>query len=186
MGRIKKMLKVVLFTVLFFVVLHCSQQDEESTGSYTVAEYPDQESWNSTLIITRDGKKVGVVEAKHFKKFNKKNKTYISDGLKVDFFDEQGNHTSVLTSAGGEMDDRKHDMIAYGNVVVVSNNGTTLYTDTLMWDNMSQKIISKIPVKITSETDTLYGDSFKSDPNLENYEITNSHGTGSALIRKPK
>jgi len=180
------MKKVLLLLVLFFAVIQCGQREDETTGSNTVAEFPDQESWNSTLIITKEGQKVGVVEAKHFQKYNKKNKTYISEGLKVDFFNDLGQHTSVLTSIGGEVDDGKQDMIAYGNVIVVSDSGMTLYTDTLMWDNKRQKIISEIPVKITSETDTLYGDSFISDPNLENYEITNSHGTGSELIRKPR
>ncbi len=178
------MMKVILTTALLFLIIHCTHKEDDSTGSNTVADFPDQESWNSTLIITKDGQKVGVVEAKHFKKYNKKNKTYISEGLKVDFFNELGQHTSVLTSTGGEVDDRMQDMIAYGNVIVVSDSGMTLYTDTLMWDNKRQKIISEIPVKITSDTDTLFGDSFISDPNLENYEITNSHGTGSELIGK--
>ncbi len=179
------MIKVIIFVVLSLALVQCIPREEESADSNTVVEYPDQESWNSTLIITKDGQKVGIVDAKHFKKFTKKNKTYISEGLKVDFFNELGEHTSILTSAGGEVDDRKQDMIAYGNVIVVSDSGMTLFTDTLIWDNKRQKIISEIPVKITSESDTLYGDSFISDPNLENYEITNSHGTGSELIRKP-
>ena len=184
MSFIKRIIKVVLIPIILFMFLQCTHQEDESTDSNMLAEYPDQESWNSTLIITKDGQKVGVVEAKHFQKFNKKNKTYISEGLKVDFYNEHGRHTSVLTSQGGEMDDRKQDMVAYGNVVVVSDSGMTLYTDTLLWDNKRQKIVSEIPVIITSETDTLYGDSFISDPNLENYEITNSHGTGSELFRK--
>jgi len=136
------------------------------------------------MTLTTDGKKNGIVNASHMKKYSKKNLTLIENGLTVDFFDKDGNHSSVLTSEGGRVDDTKQDMIAYGNVIVVSDSGMTLYTDTLKWDNERQKIISEIPVKITSVTDTLYGDSFISDPNLENYEITNSHGTGSELLRK--
>ena len=85
---------------------------------------------------------------------------------------------------GGKVDDRKQDMIAYGNVVVVSDSGMILLTDTLRWDNERQKIISEIPVTIISDTDTLYGDTFISDPSLENYEITNSRGSGSEILRK--
>ncbi len=178
--------KFSLVIVFLTLLTACFQKEEETSVPNNVPEHPDQESWNSTLIITNDGQKVGVVEAKHFQKYNKKNKTYISEGLKVDFFNAEGLHTSVLTSEGGEVDDRKQDMIAYGNVIVVSDSGMTLYTDTLMWDNKRQKIISEIPVTIISESDTLYGDSFISDPSLENYELTNSHGTGTGLIRKPQ
>ena len=97
---------------------------------------------------------------------------------------KNGQHTSVLTSEGGEVNDIEQNMTAYGNVVVVSDSGVTLYTDTLYWDNENQKIKSEIPVMIISENDTLYGDTFISDPSLENYEITNSHGTGAGLFRK--
>jgi LPS export ABC transporter protein LptC len=177
-------LKFFLFLLSIFVLISCFQKESETRETNSVVEYPDQESWDATLTITNDGKKVGVVQASHYKKYSKKNLTYISEGLKVDFYNEQGSHTSVLTSEGGEVNDIKQDMVAYGNVVVVSDSGVTLYTDTLYWDNQNQKILSKIPVMIISESDTLYGDTFISDPSLENYEITNSRGTGAEIFRK--
>jgi len=177
-------IKNILILISIVVLISCFRKEQETTEAGTVVEYPDQESWDATLTITNDGKKVGIVEATHYEKYSKKNQTYISEGLKVDFFDAEGEHTSILTSHGGEVNDIKQDMIAYGNVIVVSDSGVTLYTDTLYWDNQNQKIISKIPVMIISEKDTLYGDTFVSDPALENYEITNSHGTGAEIFRK--
>jgi hypothetical protein len=73
-------------------------------------------------------------------------------------------------------------MVATGNVIVKSTNGTTLYTEELNWINNEGKIISNVPVKITTEGDTLYGDTFKSDPDLINYEITNARGTSDKTI----
>ncbi|MEJ2543942.1 MAG: LPS export ABC transporter periplasmic protein LptC, partial [Calditrichaceae bacterium] len=94
-----------------------------------------------------------------------------------DFYNNEGKHTSVLTSEGGKVFDNNQDMLAYGNVIVISDSGMTLYTDTLKWDNKKQKIISEVPIMITTEEgDTLYGDSFISDPNLRNREIINPHG----------
>ncbi|MCB0284793.1 MAG: LPS export ABC transporter periplasmic protein LptC [Calditrichae bacterium] len=177
-------MKELIILLLLFFIFACSTKESESVESGTELDYPDQESWNTVLTITNQGNKMGVVVASHLKKYSSKNLTLISDGLKVDFYNAQGRHTSVLTSEGGRVHDVKQDMIAYGNVVVVSDSGMTLYTDTLRWDNERQKIISEIPVTIISETDTLYGDSFISDPGLENYEITNSRGTGSNLLRK--
>jgi len=66
---------------------------------------------------------------------------------------------------------------------VLSDSGMTLYTDTLRWNNKDQKIISEIPVKITTQTDTIYGDSFISDPNLENYTITNSRAISKRTLK---
>jgi LPS export ABC transporter protein LptC len=162
--------------------MSCTGSTEEDLPETQPGDFPDQESWNASIIITREGRTVGLLEATHIQKYSSKNLTYIDDGLKVDFFNEEGEHTSVLTSEGGMVHDIKQDMIAYGNVIVVSDSGMTLYTDTLKWDNKRQKIISEIPVKITSETDTIYGDSFISDPNLTNYTITNSRATSSRRL----
>ncbi len=178
--------KSTLIILSIFVLVSCFRKESETQETTNVVEYPDQESWDATLTITNGGKKVGIVGASHYEKYSKKNQTYISEGLKVDFFNAEGQHTSILTSEGGEVNDIKQNMIAYGNVVVVSDSGMTLYTDTLYWDNENQKIISKIPIMIISENDTLYGDTFVSDPSLENYEITNSHGTGTEIFRNKK
>ena len=185
--EIKKVLFKSFITLLLLLTFSsCFRKENETVDSDNTVDYPDQESWDATLTITNDGRKVGIVNATHYQKFSKKNKTYVSDGLKVDFFDTEGRHTSQFTSEGGEVNDIKQNMVAYGDVVVVSDSGVTLYTDTLHWDNENQKIISYIPVMIVSEEDTLYGDTFISNPSLEDYEMTNSHGTGAGIFRKKK
>jgi len=173
----------ILFILLFYFFLNCSGSENNEEQAGKIVEYPDQESWNSVLTITKNARKVSVIKAGHYVKYNNRNTSYISEGLQADFYDEFGQHTSILTSEGGEVNDVIQDMIAYGNVKVESDSGTTLHSDTLIWDNELQKIISEIPVMITSGSDTIYGDTFISDPNLENYELTNSHGTGAQLIR---
>jgi len=167
-------MKYALIVILALICINCEYIPEEEFTKVKSDEFPDQESWNASIIITKDGQMVGLLEASHIKKFSKKKITYIEDGLKVDFYNEQGEHTSILNSEGGRVYDIEQNMIAFGNVVVVSDSGMTLYTDTLKWNNKDQKIISEIPVKITTETDTIYGDSFISDPDLANYVITNS------------
>lgn len=177
-------MRQILILILVTGLLSCVSKGSDNENNGPEIEYPDQESWNSTLTITNDGRKVSVVEAGHYIKYSKKNMSYISEGLTADFYDENGIHTSVLTSRGGLVNEAKQDMVAFGNVMVVSDSGTTLFSDTLKWDNTLQKIISEIPVMITSGSDTLYGDTFISDPGLENYEITNSRGTGTSLLGK--
>ena len=80
------------------------------------------------------------------------------------------------------MFDNTRDMVATGNVIVISRNGTHLYTEELHWENTSERIVSNVPVMITTDEDTLYGDTFTSDPDLINYEITNTRGTSKNVI----
>lgn len=169
---------------LFLFTFGCSSQGQEEQESDSVIEYPDQESWNATIRITKDGRTVGLLKAGHIQKFNEKKITLLKEGLVVDFFNAQGEHTSVLNSVGGTVYDDRQDMIAYENVVVVSDSGLQLFSDTLRWDNKNQKIYSDIPVRIVSdEADTLYGDRFTSNPDLSNYEIVNPRGISTKSLR---
>ena len=68
-------------------------------------------------------------------------------------------------------------MIAIGNVVVLSDSGVTLFTDTLSWDNLREKVYTDDEVIfITEEQDTLYGIGFESDVELDNWKILKPTG----------
>ena len=68
-------------------------------------------------------------------------------------------------------------MIAIGNVVVLSDSGVTLFTDTLSWDNIREKVYTDDEVIfITEEQDTLYGIGFESDVELDNWKILKPTG----------
>jgi len=178
-------IRILIFLFVGIIVFFsCSSQREEEQIQESVIEYPDQESWQATIRITKDGQTVGLLQAGHIQKFNQKKITLLKDGLVVDFFNTQGEHTSVLNSGGGTVYDDRQDMIAYENVVVVSDSGLQLFSDTLRWDNKNQKIYSDIPVRIVSdEADTLYGDRFTSDTDLSNYEIVNPRGKSTKSLR---
>ncbi len=165
----------VLFSL--WMLASCAEKTPPAASEDTPQlSLPDQESWNTTLIISYDGRKSGVLKAAHVLKYLKRKKTYIRDSLTVDFFDDMGRHTSVLTARGGEVHDNSQDMLAYGRVVVVSDSGLTLRTDTLKWDNKKKLILSHTPVMFITRYDTLYGDTFVSDARLENYTINNASG----------
>lgn len=170
---------ILLSTVLFF---SCTEFNEEKTVQEEIEDFPDQESWNAKMYFTKDGKKRAILEAGYVAKYSKKKITLLKEGMQVDFFDSEGNHKSKLNSVEGKVFDGKQDMVAIKNVVVISDNGNHLYCEELFWNNTEQKIISNVPVMITTNEDTLYGDSLISDPDLHNYEITNAHGSSQKNI----
>lgn len=177
------MIRLLTALVVLCLMISCSFEKREEVVPFAEQDYPDQESWDATIYITRMGRVVGFLKAGHIQKYSQKNLTFLQDSITVDFYNEQGEHTSVLTAWGGKVYDQTQDMLAFGNVVVVSDSGVTLFTDTLKWDNERQKIVSEIPITIATETgDTLYGDSFISDTNLQNREITNPRGRSSKRI----
>ncbi len=163
----------------------CSSKQEEPAGAEKPASQeksPDQESWQSTIFITKEGRRIAEVWAAHILVYNQKRLTVLKDSIHVDFFDREGHHNSVLTAREGEVDNRTKNLKAMGHVVVVSDSGIILETEELHWDNAKQKIISYLPVKFTTLNDTLIGDSFVSDPDLKNYEISNARGYSRRVI----
>jgi LPS export ABC transporter protein LptC len=177
-------MKYILTIFIVILMFGCITEDKESSVPNTAEEYPDQESWDATILITKEAHTIGHLKAGKIEKYSKRNITLLKENIKIDFYNNEGQHTSVLTSEGGKVFDYNQDMVAYGNVVVVSDSGMTLYTDTLKWDNKRQKIVSDVPIMITTEEgDTLYGDSFVSDPNLRNREIINPSGKSVKSIK---
>ncbi len=169
----------------------CSSQNSPSqSNTETIApsqSVPDQETWASTIIITRDGHKVAKVWAGYIAYFKDKEQTFLKDSIHVDFYDAEGNHNSVLTAREGIVYNTTNNLEARGNVVVVSDSGVVLQTEVLRWDNKKSKIISDEPVVFTTATDTIVGDAFISDPDLKNYEIRNPRGYSRRTIplKKP-
>ena len=171
---------------LFIILLACTDFESDEKIQVTDQDYPEQESWDAEMYFTKEGKRTAVLKSGYIAKYTKKRYTILKEGVQVDFYDEEGNHKSVLTSKEGKVFDNQQDMIATGNVVLVSDNGTKLYSEELRWDNKEQKLISIVPVKITTETETLYGDSLRSDPDLVNPEIVNVSGTSKQTISLEK
>jgi LPS export ABC transporter protein LptC len=180
---LKNLIHILIGLILFGFFACTEFEERDVTENETeVEEFPDQESWNAKMHFTKDGKKRAILKAGYIAKYSKKRITLLKEKMQVDFFDGEGDHKSVLNSEEGKVFDGKQDMVAIKNVVVISDNGNHLYCEELHWKNNEQKIISNVPVMITTGDDTLYGDSMISDTDLHNYEITNAHGSSQKKI----
>jgi LPS export ABC transporter protein LptC len=134
-------------------------------------EFPSQESWNATITFTDSGRVSGILRSGYIASYSDKRYTLLDSNITVDFYDEYGKHTSVLTALKGRVDDVTRNLQAEGNVVVVSDSGTTLKTEILFWDNKTQKVHSPAYVEIISPTEQLQGHGFESDRALLHYKV---------------
>ena len=140
-------------------------------------EFPDQESWGVTIILTDSSIERARINSGHLEKYNQKKHIFLDDIVQVDFFDKKQTHVAVLNSYKAEVDQKTNNMKAIGNVVAVSDSGITLFTETLYWDAKNEKMSTFDSVMITTlDEDTLYGIGFESDSDLENWKILNPSG----------
>tara|TARA_B100000683_G_scaffold72826_1_gene71441 strand:+ start:1829 stop:2359 length:531 start_codon:yes stop_codon:yes gene_type:complete len=158
------------------VLLACSNVESDKLGE-TREGLPDAESWNATITLTNKGSKRAIIKSGHLEKYQQRQYILLDQNVDADFFNENEIYTSNLKSEIAEIDESKDFLIAMGNVVVVSDSGVTLYTDTLSWDNVDEKVFTDDSVVfITEQNDTLYGIGFKSDIELNNWEIMQPTG----------
>jgi LPS export ABC transporter protein LptC len=137
---------------------------------------PEQELFDATIRFHQNERVSAVLKAGRIRKFEKQANVLLDWGMTIDFFDEEGKHTTRLTADSGRVDELKKDMLAVGNVVAKSDSGEMLETQFLRWDNRTRKIVSDAPVKLSTPTDTLFGTGFVSDEHLRNWNIERPHG----------
>jgi LPS export ABC transporter protein LptC len=139
-------------------------------------EIPAQESWNSTITFSDSGMIRAVLKVGHVKYFSKNKEYLLEEGVIVDFFNRNGQHSSVLTSKSATVDDNTRNMEAFGNVKIVSDSGTIVKTERMRWINATQRLFGDQFVTIDSKTETIQGYGFESDQNLKDYTIKKVSG----------
>ena len=167
-------MKRCLFLLIF---QFACQSNELQRSGQTRQGRPDAESWDAVITLTNKGAKRGVIRSGHLEKYNDNEFILLDQNVDADFFNEEEVFTTNLKSLVAEIDEEEDFLVAIGNVVVVTDSGVTLFTDTLSWDNQKEKVFtSDSVIFITEKKDTLYGIGFESDIELNNWKILQPTG----------
>ena len=152
------------------LLLACRSKVEDNSRSDSI-ELTLNEIWNPVIILSREEDK--IVEAKSEKLYKNNNADALLVGnVEVDFFNEGGQHISILYSDSARINEQNNNLKANGNVYVVSDSGYTLTTNEILWDNRYKMIVAEDSVMFTTtEGDTLHGVGFESDMDLEQSKI---------------
>jgi len=163
------------FLILLFTSSGCNDPKVKPTVdlSLDVKNLPSQESWNSKVIFSDSGITKAILYAGHLRVFEKEQETLMDDNVKVVFYNSEFKISSVITSKRGRVDDVTKDLYAIDSVVAVSDSGTVVTTDELLFRDKDKKILSDKFVTIVSKTETIKGYGFISDQDLQNYVVYN-------------
>ena len=163
-----------LFVAIFCCALCAGMSGcEKKSGAKTekaIGETPDQEVGDFSLTESMEGTKKWTLWAEWAAIYNEKAQVDAKN-VRIDFFEEDGTKFSELKADSGILNQRTNDMEARGDVLVKTEDGITLETQSLSWLNFPQKIVSEDYVKITQGRDVLTGFGLVSDPSLNEFEI---------------
>ncbi len=150
----------------------CEKESSAGTLHLDTLNLATHRSSNPVVEFLDSGRMRAVLYAAWASVYDTKQETHLGGGLRVEFMSRSGVRVSVLTADSAVIDDRTKDMIARGNVVVVSDYPVrTVRTTVMMWDNARQRLHSQEFVSISSPEEILQGYGFESDQNLEHYTI---------------
>jgi len=162
---------VCLGLVILLLISACGK-DELKAPEFP-QEVPDQVMENTTITFTEEGVKSAVIYAQHLAVYEKLDLKK-AKGVRVDFYDQEGNHTSVLIADSGLIQEKRQNLEALGNVVVTTEEGIQLETQSLRWDPQKRKIVSDDFVKITKKKDVITGYGLEADEELKHFVIKKS------------
>ena len=175
-ARTRKLSLGLIGTAIAILAFGCTKIDQPPTGEPGPTELPEQEFFDATINFYQNDRLSAILESGRIRKYAKRSTVLLDSGVVMEFYNAEGQHTSKLTSDSGRADESKNDMIAMGHVVAHSDSGEMLETEQLRWENRTRKIISEVPVKLSTPTDTIYGVGFVSDENLKNWQIREPKG----------
>ena len=159
------LIRKLIFISVFFSI-SCSKND--FTDNFE-KDIHDQLSTNVEITLTKKGNVTAKIKSEVLKKNNQYLQLELFDNVNVDLFDENFQQKSLIKSQSAMVNEKENKIKAYGSVVVISDDGKILITDSLTWDNNSDKIYTDENLEfITSASDTLYGTGFKSNLDLTN------------------
>jgi LPS export ABC transporter protein LptC len=158
-------------TGILILIFACGK--EEPKAPAFPLDVPDQIMENSTITFTEEGVKSAVIQSEYVAVYEKQDLKK-AKGVRVDFYDREGKHTSVLVADSGIIQEKRQNLEASGNVVVTTGEGIKLETASLRWDPQKRRIVTDDFVKITKKTDVVTGYGLEADEELKHFVIKKS------------
>ncbi|MDC1021140.1 LPS export ABC transporter periplasmic protein LptC [Candidatus Marinimicrobia bacterium] len=163
------------YLLLFFILTSCSRSYEAEA---TLNDVHDQLSVDVEITLTEKGNIKALINSKLLERNDNSLELKLTDNVNVDLYDDNYQHSSLITSNYAFVSETENKINAFGDVIVAADNGQQLWTDSLLWDNKADKIFTNASLTfISGNLDTLYGTGFESNIDLTNWKITKPRGS---------
>ena len=170
----------ILIVFLFSATLTSCVNDLDTIRKITYKSTdPDDRTRDLVVLYTDSGYAKVQVFAKIAETYTKPQQvTKLKDGVKVNFFSEDGEIVSVLTALYGEIHQNDGTMFVRDSVVLFNREkNQRLETEELHWSQKDSSIYTNKAVVIRKNNAILFGQGIKTKQDFTEYEFIQPRGS---------
>ncbi|MCD4832768.1 MAG: LPS export ABC transporter periplasmic protein LptC [Bacteroidales bacterium] len=179
----KSYLKSIIIPAIAGIIMlfaSCEQSNIEIINTITSeSNAPTLSVTNTEILFTKNALIEVKIISKQINRYLNVEEPYTEfpQGLYVEFYDSTQTVTSYIKANYCIYDETEKLWTAENDVVSVSDEGNTLNTEFLIWDERKGKIYSDRYVRITNEDGIIHGKGFEANQDLSNWKIKKTSGT---------
>jgi len=158
----------LIYLIILFIA-GCSENTEQ-TIDVSNERLADRIMYDAEFEFTEKGEATAILKAERLLFFDKENKVF-GYNIVVDFFDKNQKKAGQLEADSGMVVQSTRQATVYGNVYLITNDNTELWSDSLSYYPDIERIKTGAPVVIERENDHISGVGLNSDLNFEDIRI---------------
>jgi LPS export ABC transporter protein LptC len=169
-----------LLPVIVMCVLASCKNDPAAIRALTARNtLQEDRAKGVTFLYSQDGNMKMRIFANEFVRNTSAKRPFIdmNKGLKIEFYNDSGVVTDILTADSSRYYETQRDFIVWDSVQIISKKGEKLNTDELIWNESAQKFFTEKDVRITTATEILYGTGMEANRDFTWYRILNPKGS---------
>lgn len=178
----KKNLKSIIIPALVGIIMlfaSCKRNNIEKINAITSElNAPSLAVTNTEIIFSKNALIEVKIISKQINQYMDIEEPYTEfpEGLFVEFYDSTQTVTSSIKANYCIYDQTNQLWTAENDVVSVSDEGDTLNTEFLIWDEKRGKVYSDTYVRITNSDGIIHGKGFEANQDLSDIRIKNTTG----------
>jgi LPS export ABC transporter protein LptC len=158
-----------MMAAILLLLVGCGEENRMESRTEP-GDVPDQILEDFTTSQTDSGKVSWTLTAPEARVYSSRN-LVVAERPHIDFYEEDGTRSSVLDALEGTVFRETGDMEARKNVVLTTNEDYVLATESLRWNQETEKIVTDEFVRITKGENVYTGYGLVCDQRLDVFEI---------------
>lgn len=170
---------MAVLAAIVIIFSSCERNNIEKINAITSElDAPNISARNSTIIYSEESNIRVKVKSPEINRYLNIEEPYTEfpKGIHVVFYDSIQSPSSFIKANYCILDEQEKIWTAENNVVAVNEQGDTLNTDFLIWNQKTQKIYSDQYVKITNQDGIIHGKGFEANQDLSSLKLKQSSG----------